>query len=128
MKNELYIGLDVHKETIAVAERVRNGEVTKCGNPHARWLLVECAQHYANPTKVGKELSKRQEGQSRQVKEVSWRAQNRLHLRFKKLMGRKLQRNKTLIAVARELTGFIWELLHNLDCYTTENEIQKSAA
>ena len=121
-----YLGLVPSEDTSSL--RRRQGGITKCGNSHARWLLVECAQHYANPPKVGKELSKRQEGQSREVKEVSWRAQNRLHSRFKKLMGRKLQRNKTLIAVARELTGFVWELLHGLDCYTKQNEMQISAA
>ena len=25
-------------------------DITKCGNAHARWLLVECAQHYASAT------------------------------------------------------------------------------
>jgi hypothetical protein len=49
---------------------------------------------------------------------VSWRAQNRLHSRFNRLRGRRLQRNKAMTAVARELTGFIWELLRELPCYT----------
>ena len=43
------------------SERRRQGHITKCGNAHARWLLVECAQHYAAPPKVSKELSRRQE-------------------------------------------------------------------
>ena len=43
------------------SERRRQGHITKCGNTHARWLLVECAQHYATPPKVSKELSRRQE-------------------------------------------------------------------
>ena len=46
------------------SERRRQGHITKCGNAHARWLLVECAQHYASPPKVSKELSRRQQGQS----------------------------------------------------------------
>ena len=75
-------------------------------------------RHYATPPKVSKELSMRQNGQSQEVKAVSWRAQNRLHSRFKKLIGRKLHRNKAVIAVARELTGFLWELLRGLPCYT----------
>ena len=45
------------------SERRRQGRITKCGNAHARWLLVECAQHYATPPKVSKELSRRQQGQ-----------------------------------------------------------------
>ena len=60
--------------------------ITKCGNAHARWLLVECAQHYATPPKVSKELSRRQEGQQpHEVRAISWRAQNRLHGRFARL-------------------------------------------
>ncbi len=46
------------------SDKRRQGRITKCGNSHARWLLVECAQHYAAPPKVSKELSRRQEGQA----------------------------------------------------------------
>jgi transposase len=111
-----YLGL-VPTEATSSNTR-RQGGITKCGNPHARWLLVECSQHYDTPPKVSKELSVRQEKLDRRAKEVSWRAQNRLHARFNRLRGRRLQRNKAMTAVARELTGFIWELLRELPCYT----------
>ena len=61
-------------------------------------------------SKVSKELSVRQEGLSREIKELSWRAQNRLHRRYIKLKCRHLHENKVVVAVARELVGFIWEL------------------
>ena len=111
-----YLGL-VPTEATSSNTR-RQGGITKCGNPHARWLLVECSQHYDTPPKVSKELSLRQLKLDRRAKEVSWRAQNRLHARFNRLRGRRLQRNKAMTAVARELTGFIWELLRELSCYT----------
>ena len=40
-----YLGLVPTENTSS--ERRRQGHITKCGNAHARWLLVECAQHYA---------------------------------------------------------------------------------
>ena len=97
--------------------RQRLGGISRCGNGHQRWLLTECAEHYALPPKVSKELSRRQEGQSPEVRQLSWKAQNRLHLRFIKLLGRRLQRNKAKVAIARELCGFIWALLRTLPCY-----------
>lgn len=98
--------------------RQRLGGISRCGNGHQRWLLTECAEHYALPPKVSKELSSRQEGQSREVCQLSWKAQTRLHLRFTKLLARRLQRNKAKVAIARELCGFIWALLRSLPCYT----------
>src|SRR5215475_14165003 len=56
-------------------------------------------------------------GQSDSVRALSWKAQNRLHLRFMKLLGRRLQRNKAKVAIARELCGFIWALLRTQECY-----------
>lgn len=88
----------------------RQGAITKCGNSHARWMLVESTQHYRRPPKVGPQLSKRQEGQSRTVRELSWRAQSRLHARYRRLKARHLNENKTIVAMARELAAFIWEL------------------
>ena len=111
-----YLGLVPSESTSS--DKRKQGGITKCGNPHARWLLVECAQHYDTPPKVSKELSQRQAKLDRRAKEISWRAQNRLHARFNRLRARRLQRNKAMTAVARELTGFIWELLRDQPCYT----------
>ena len=110
-----YLGLVPTENTSS--DKRRQGRITKCGNAHARWLLVECAQHYATPPKVSKELSRRQQGQGQEVRAISWRAQNRLHHRYTRLLGRRLQRNKALVAIARELCGFIWELLRTQSCY-----------
>jgi len=112
-----YLGLVPTENTSS--DRRRQGHITKCGNAHARWLLVECAQHYATLPKVSKELSRRQEGQPREVRALSWKAQNRLHGRFARLSARRLQRNKALVAIGRELCGFIWELLRMQRCYQT---------
>lgn len=88
----------------------RQGAITKCGNTHARWMLVEAAQHARRTPKVSGELTRRQEGQPRQVKELSWRMQNRLHKKYSRLTFRGKLENKCIVAVAREMLGFIWEL------------------
>lgn len=90
------------------------GAITKCGNTHARWFLIECAQHYALSPKVSKELSKRQQHQPQRIKQLSWKAQTRLHRRFWALMQRGLCRQKAVVAVARELSGFIWAILREV--------------
>jgi len=110
-----YLGLIPSERTSS--DRRRQGAITKCGNAHLRWLLVECAQHYATAPKVSKELSRRQEGQSREVRALSWKAQNRLHHRYTRLFARRLPRNKAIVAIARELCGFIWALLRRQRCY-----------
>ncbi len=74
-----------------------------------------------HPAQSTAQLSRRQEGQSREVLTFSWRAQNRLHHRFTRLLGRRLQRNKALVAIARELCGFIWELLRTQSCYQAQS-------
>jgi transposase len=113
-----YLGLVPTENTSS--DRRRQGSISKCGNAHARWLLVECAQHYAAPPKVSAQLSRRQQGQPREVRAISWRAQNRLHHRYTRLLGRRLQRNKAIVAIARELCGFIWELLRTQPCYQAQ--------
>jgi transposase len=113
-----YLGLVPSENTSS--DKRRQGAITKCGNAHARWLLVECAQHYTTPPKLSKELSRRQEAQSREVRAISWRAQNRLYSRYTRLTARRLQRNKALVAIARELCGFIWELLRTQLCYQAQ--------
>ena len=105
-----YLGLVPSEESSG--EHRRQGSITKCGNSHVRWMLVEISGSYRYPPKVSKALSARQEGLSGAVKELSWRAQKRLHKRYARLTLRQLNQNKIKVAVARELCAFIWELAH----------------
>jgi transposase len=111
-----YLGLVPTEHSSGPHQRL--GGISRCGNGHQRWLLTECAEHYLLPPKVSKELSARQEGQPQAVRDLSWKAQNRLHRRFTRLLARRLQRNKAKVAIARELCGFIWALLRTQPCYT----------
>ena len=103
-----YLGL-VPREHSSGESR-KQGGITKTGNGHVRWILVEVAHSFRVAPKVSKELSDRQTGLSREIKALSWRAQKRLHSRYVKLRMRRLHENKIKVAIARELVGFIWEL------------------
>src|SRR5512139_4100158 len=111
-----YLGLVSVEDSSGPRQRL--GKISRCGNGHQRWMLTECAESYLLPPKVSKELSRRQEGQPPEVRALSWKAQNRLHLRFNRLLARRLPRNKAKVAVARELCGFVWALLRTQPCYT----------
>lgn len=101
-----YLGL-VPSESSSGPGRYQ-GSITKAGNGHARWLLIEAAHHYRLPPKVSKELSLRQQGLSTELKAYSWKAQLRLHARMMKLYARGKHRSKVIVAIARELCGFVW--------------------
>jgi hypothetical protein len=44
------------------------------------------------------------------VRELSWKAQHRLHQRYMRLIGRGKCKQQAVTAVARELLGFIWAI------------------
>ncbi len=60
---------------------------------------------------MGVALRKRQAGQPAAVVAHAWRAQQRLYKRFHRLKARK-HPNVALTAVARELVGFLWAIMH----------------
>lgn len=92
-------------------EATRRGPITKAGSGHARRLLVEAAHHYRRPPRVSDGLERRQRGQDPRAAEIGWRAQVRLHQRFQRLrIERKRPSGVVITAVARELSGFVWEV------------------
>lgn len=92
-------------------EKRRQGSITKAGPVHARRLLVEAAWHYRKPPRVGGGLRRRQEGADPTTIDVAWRAQRRLHARWRHLEHERGKRSTiTAIAVARELSHFCWEI------------------
>jgi len=85
------------------------GGITKCGNAHCRRVLTEAAWHYRLKPLVSEAMQKRQERQCKAVRLIAWKAQQRLHKRFRQLAVRK----KSVVAataIARELVGFVWAI------------------
>lgn len=46
----------------------------------------------------------------KEVTGIAWKAQLRLNAKFKRLVARRVMKNKAVVAVARELTGFVWAI------------------
>jgi transposase len=93
-------------------DRRRRGAITKAGNAHVRRLLIEAAWHYRHRPGVGVALRRRRQGQPAAVIAIADRAQHRLHRRFRQLTERSKPFNKVVVAVARELIGFVWAALY----------------
>ena len=104
-----YLGL-VPSEATTGDDRQQGG-LTKMGNGFARRALIEAAWHYRQPARLTPHLQKRQEGLPKAVTDTSWKAQTRLHGRFKHLLGPgKKKPQVAAAAVARELAGFVWAI------------------
>jgi transposase len=92
-------------------EMRRRGPITKAGSPHARRLLVEAANHYRHQPRVAGHLERRQRGADPRAREIGWRAQRRLHSRWRHLREvRGKPGNVVRVALARELGCFVWEV------------------
>ena len=78
-------------------ESRRRGALTKAGNSHARRVLVEAAWHYRHLPTIGRALASRSQGQPDEVVGQAWRAQQRLHRRYRHLVGHG---KRTPVAVA----------------------------
>ncbi len=88
--------------------RIRRGAITKTGNAHLRRIVIEAAWAYRHRPAIGATLRKRQAGLSAPVKAIAWRAQHRLHSRYRRLVARGKTTPQTVTAIGRELLGFIW--------------------
>lgn len=103
-----YLGL-VPSESSS-GPKTRRGGITKTGNGHVRRVLVEAAWCYRFAARKTAPLQRRAERTSEEVQAIAWKAQKRLSGRYQTLNRRGLLPQKTCIAIARELTGFIWAI------------------
>ena len=75
-----------------------------------RKALISVAWKYAQPPRSSRMLQQRQQAVTAEVIALSWKAQHRLHKRFRHLSQTK-SRCVANVAVARELVGFLWGAL-----------------
>jgi len=115
-----YLGL-VPSESSSGAQQHR-GRITKTGNVRVRRLLIQSAWHHRHGYTVSKTLRKRREGQPPWAIDLADKAGQRLRRRYRAFTERGKEPCKAVVAIARELSGFIWAMLRQ---YQTEQQQQR---
>jgi transposase len=90
--------------------RVQRGSISKTGNAHLRRIVIEAAWAYRHRPGMGSALTARQRLTNEAVRQIAWKAQHRLHQRYRRLTGKGKAKQKVITAVGRELLGFIWAI------------------
>jgi len=103
-----YLGLAPSESSSG--EKQKKGSITKAGNKRVRRLLVETAWHYRHRYNVSKALKQRRAGQPQWAIDIADRAHHRLGKRYWYLVNNGKMPCKATVAIARELSGFIWSV------------------
>ena len=90
--------------------RRRMGAITKTGNAHLRRVVIEAAWAYRFGPAVRGPLRARHAGLDPAILEIAWRAQKRLHDRYRTLAATGKNKNQIITAIGRELLGFMWDI------------------
>jgi transposase len=96
-----YLGLTPSE--YSSGDQQHRGHITKCGNEHARRLLIEAAWHYRHRPRRARLAPDAPPAFSARA----WRAQVRLHHRHRSLTDHGKRSTVATVAVARELCGFL---------------------
>ena len=91
--------------------RRRQGAITRTGNTHARRMLVESAWSYRFPARQTKHLKAKATKASPAAKRIAWKAQVRLCGRYRTLTRAGKDTKLVCVAIARELAGFLWDIV-----------------
>jgi len=103
-----YLGLVPSEHSSGTS--VRRGGITKAGNSLARRALIEGAWTYRMPARVSRKLHDRNEIVPPLVRNIAWKAQQRLCGRYRRLVAAGKPRVVVTTAIAREMTGFMWAI------------------
>lgn len=101
-----YLGLGVSEYSTGTTQR--RGGITKAGNGHLRRLLVESAWHYRHKPYVNRRIMQVWQGKPSGLTNLALKAMTRLYRRYHRLVSRGKCSKVAVVAVARELAGFIW--------------------
>jgi transposase len=113
-----YLGLTPSE--YSSGQQQHRGHITKTGNRHARWLLIEAAWHYQHRPRQSARTAKLSPHVPPEIAARAWQAQVRLHQRHHALTQNGKRSTVATTAVARELTGFIWAAMTQAPLRQTE--------
>ncbi len=118
-----YLGLVPGERSSGKSLRPRG--ITKSGNITLRALLFEAAWCYRNRPKVGQWCWTRMPETQQVIKDIAWKAQVRLHGRYRKLISNGKRSQVAVTAVARELLGFIWAVCQHVQPSELKPDLEK---
>ena len=87
------------------------GSITRCGNKRARRVLIEAAHDMRHKPIITRKMKENLEKVEPDLRIAPVRALKRLHKRYFHLLFKDKPKSKVVVAVAREMVGFIW---HNM--------------
>lgn len=134
-----YCGLVPSEYSTGGPGKANRGKITKTGNAHLRRVVVEAAWHYSKRPRLSRALGKRQalmserlahHGQvAQEIVATSWKTQQRLSRRYQRLLLRGKPSGKAIVAVGRELLGFVWDAAVRIEAsYAARKEDMNLAA
>jgi transposase len=103
-----YLGLVPSEHSSGAS--IKRGGITKTGNREARRMLVEAAWSYRYPARVAKEKAEILVRLPKGVRDIAWKAQTRLCVRYRAMIARGKKPTVVIAAIARELAGFVWAI------------------
>lgn len=106
-----YLGLVPGEHS--TGSRRRQGAITLAGNGQARRMLVESAWSYRFPARQTMHLKRKAANAPTEAKAIAWRAQKRLCGRYRALIEAGKNQKVVCVAIARELSGFIWDIVRH---------------
>lgn len=104
-----YSGMDIIEYSSGGKEKKFG--ITKMGNRKIRTTLVEACQSITLGTTVGKVLKNRRKGVPIELVKIAERCQGRLWKKKHQMSLGGKPSNKIKVACAREMAGFVWEML-----------------
>ena len=107
---QLMAAVGVVPSEFSTGPHERRAGITKTGNAHLRYLLVEAAWHARRRPSARGAILKRRADQPAEVVAIARRCEQRLHHKYTRMVSRGKPSSKAAVAVAREMLGFIWDL------------------
>jgi len=107
---KLMAAVGVVPSEYSTGDKTSRFSITKTGNAHLRRVAVEAAWQYQRRPLLGRTVKARRKDQPKAIVDIAEKCEKRLHARFQRLTSRNKKSTVAVVAVARELLGFIWAI------------------
>jgi transposase len=116
-----YLGLTPSERSSGETEK--KGGISKAGNRRVRRVLIEAAWHQRHRPVPSHALKQRRQGQAAEVIAIAERCHKRLHKRYWYLLHAGKPPQKVTTAIAREMVGFLWQVLSQPHAITGNRDV-----